>query len=106
MVLYDRTTGSENSKPQTLINEYKDRVLFVCELEDKDFPTAVRSTANEHIVEREMLIFCVWCGNLFYATFILHQAVNAKCVVSWNNDEARAVLFKSLSLFVSNFQNK
>ena len=45
MVLYNNAAG--NFRNETLINEYKSRIFFVCEVFDEDFPRAVRVNAKE-----------------------------------------------------------
>jgi hypothetical protein len=47
MVLYSNTDEINNKSK--LINEYKNRIFFVCDVFDEDFPRAVRKSIN-HII--------------------------------------------------------
>ena len=44
MVLYREEEINNKSK---LINEYKNRIFFVCDVFDEDFPRAVRKSTNQ-----------------------------------------------------------
>ena len=45
MILYSR--GQRHLNNEALINEYKSRIFFVCEVFDEDFPYAVRTIAKK-----------------------------------------------------------
>jgi ADP-ribose pyrophosphatase YjhB (NUDIX family) len=49
MVLYNKE--QEDFKNETLINEYKSRIFFVCEVFDEDFPCAVRKKAKKYAIK-------------------------------------------------------
>ncbi len=54
MILHD--TEQTDLTGGTLINEYKSRIFFVCEIFDEDFPYAVRTKLDESSIESAYLL--------------------------------------------------
>lgn len=54
MILY--STEEKDFKSDTLINEYKSRIFFVCELFDEDFPYRVRKKRRANISCRSLVL--------------------------------------------------
>mmetsp|Transcript_8895 Transcript_8895/g.21978 ORF Transcript_8895/g.21978 Transcript_8895/m.21978 type:complete len:316 (+) Transcript_8895:110-1057(+) len=72
MILYN--TEENNFKGDTLINEYKSRIFFVCELFDEDFPYRVRTKRRANISFRRLVL-----NEIIYYIYRLYSKM---CLVS------------------------
>ena len=55
-------------KDETLINEHKSRIFFVCEVFDDDFPYAVRTTAKKSATKLLLVLY----GNIKFSNLVLN----------------------------------
>ena len=74
LILYDRKEGKPEN--ETLINEYKNRIFFVCEISDEDFPCAVRNSKDMSASCLQIQIFKKLIPYYFNVSFHSNQQMD------------------------------